>query len=424
MNISIFGLGYVGCVTGACLAKEGHLVMGVDINKVKIDAISQKKSPIVEKGLDEMVDLVVSSGALTVTYDHTEAILNTDVSMICVGTPSHENGSIDLRPLQSVCQKIGEAINRKKGFHTVVLRSTILPGTTEEILIPLIEEASGKKVSLDFDVCINPEFMREGESIHDFYNPARIIIGALNDRSFDVVKEIYRSISAPLIRTNIRTAELVKYVDNSFHALKICFANEIASISKTNGIDCFEVMEIFRRDEKLNISSAYLRPGFAFGGSCLPKDLRAILHKSVRDDLELPLLDSILRSNERHLQRAISEIYRTGKKKIGLLGLSFKVGTDDLRESPSVRLIEALLGKGMTISIYDRYVSLAKLFGRNREFIEKQIPHIASLLTESIDEVIDRSEVIVIANSQKEFSNISASMRKDQVLIDLVGITT
>ncbi len=209
MNISIFGLGYVGCVTGACLAKEGHLVMGVDINKVKIDAISQKKSPIVEKGLDEMVDLVVSSGALTVTYDHTEAILNTDVSMICVGTPSHESGSIDLKPLQSVCQKIGEAINRKKGFHTVVLRSTILPGTTEEILIPLIEEASGKKVSLDFDVCINPEFMREGESIHDFYNPARIIIGALNDRSFDVVKEIYRSISAPLIRTNIRTAELV-----------------------------------------------------------------------------------------------------------------------------------------------------------------------------------------------------------------------
>ncbi|MHA1370978.1 MAG: nucleotide sugar dehydrogenase [Promethearchaeota archaeon] len=424
MNISIFGLGYVGCVTAACLAKEGHLVMGVDIDKIKLDAISRKKSPIVEKGLEEIIEQVVSTGKLKVTYDHTEAVLNTDVSMICVGTPSHENGSIDLRPLQRVCEEIGKAINIKKGFQTLVLRSTILPGTTEEILIPIVERASGKRLSLDFDVCVNPEFMREGESIYDFYNPARIIIGTREDKTFNVVKKIYSSISAPIIRTNIRTGEFIKYIDNSFHALKVCFANEIASISKANGINCFEAMEIFASDEKLNISSAYLRPGFAFGGSCLPKDLRAILYKSVRDDLELPLLDSILKSNEKQVQRAINEIYRTGKKRIGLLGLSFKAGTDDLRESPNIRLIEVLLGKGLSVSIYDKYVSLAKIFGKNREFIEKQIPHIACLLTASIDEVIDRSEVIVIANSQTEFSKIRGLMRKDHILIDLVGITT
>jgi GDP-mannose 6-dehydrogenase len=266
--------------------------------------------------------------------------------------------------------------------------------------------------------------MREGESIYDFYNPTRIIVGTPDDKTFNVMKEIYSNISAPIIRTSIRTAEFIKYVDNSFHALKICFANEIANISKANGIDPFEVMDIFARDDKLNISSAYLRPGFAFGGSCLPKDLRAILYKSVRDDLDLPLLDSILKSNERQIQRAVTEIYQTGKKRIGLLGLSFKAGTDDLRESPSIRLIEALLRKGLKVFVYDKYVSLGKIFGKNREFIEKTIPEIGGLLTGSIKEVIDRSEVIVIANSQKEFSKIPGLMRKEQVLIDLVGITT
>ena len=423
MKISIFGLGYVGCVTAACLAKEGHTVIGVDIDKIKLDALIHKKSPIIEKGLEPIIDQVVSNGTLKVTSDHTEAVLTSDVSMICVGTPSHENGSIDLHYLQKVCEEIGKVLNIKKGFHTLVLRSTILPGTTEEIIIPILEKASEKSISRDFDVCVNPEFMREGESIYDFYNPIRILIGAHKVEAFNVVKEIYKSIPAPIIHTAIRTAEFIKYIDNSFHALKICFANEIATISKANRINGYEVMEIFSRDEKLNISKAYLRPGFAFGGSCLPKDLRAILYKCLRDDLELPLLDSILKSNEKQIQRAINDIFRTQKKRIGLLGLSFKEGTDDLRESPSIRLIEALLSKGLEVIIYDKDVTLANIFGKNREFIEKQIPHITCLLTNSIDEVIDHAEVVVIANSQKEYSKILGLMRKDQIIIDLVGIT-
>jgi GDP-mannose 6-dehydrogenase len=423
MNISIFGLGYVGCVTAACLAKEGHLVIGVDVDKTKLDAIAHKKSPIVEKGLETIIHRAVSGGGLRVTYDHTEAVLKTDLSMICVGTPSQENGNVDLCHVQKVCEEIGKAMSLKKGFHTVVVRSTMPPGTTEGTVIPILRKASKKTPGRGFDVCVNPEFMREGESVHDFYNPPRILIGATTDKASTALKEIYAGISAPFIRTDLRTAELMKYVDNSFHALKICFANEIAAICRANGIDGFEVMEIFARDTKLNISSAYLRPGFAFGGSCLPKDLRAIRYRSVRDDLELPLLDSILRSNEKQIQRALSEIYRTGRKRIGLLGLSFKAGTDDLRESPSIRLVEALLGKGFSVVVYDKSVSLDEIFGRNRAFVEREIPHIASLVAASIDEVVERSEVIVVATVQKEFAGITGLLRNDQVVIDLVGMT-
>jgi len=423
MRISVFGLGYVGCVTAACLAKDGHEVIGVDIDSIKRDAIHHGRSPIIEAGLEEVIQGGISGGSLQVTNDHMEAVLNTDASLICVGTPSLENGNIDLTHVRRVCRQIGFGFKQKENFHTVVLRSTILPGTTEQMLIPILERAAKKKAVMDFGVCVNPEFLRQGEAINDFYNPSRIIIGSTDDKTCNIVREIYKHIGAPVIHTDIRTAEFIKYVDNSFHALKICFANEIASISRKHGINSFKVMEIFGLDQKLNISRAYLRPGFAFGGSCLPKDVRAIVYQSRRDDLEVPLLDSIVRSNETQITVAVNQVLRTRKKRIGVLGLSFKAGTDDLRESPIVRLIEALIGKGLDIRVYDKFVSLARIFGANKAFITKGIPHIESLMSDSVEGVIEFGDVVVIASSQKEFGEVVTLLRKDQELIDLVGIS-
>jgi GDP-mannose 6-dehydrogenase len=422
MKISVFGLGYVGCVSSACLADNGHKVMGVDINQTKVDIINSGKSPVVEKDIDGIINRVLTADKLIATTDGKEAVKNSEISMICVGTPSKENGSLDLKYVRRVCAEIGASLREKDDYHVVAVRSTMLPGSVEAEVIPILEKTSGKKAGTEFGVCMNPEFMREGSSVYDYYRPPMIVIGELDKRSGDIVKQIYANIDAPVVRTSIKVAEMIKYVNNAFHGLKVCFANEIGNICKKLGIDSHQVMEIFCRDTKLNLSPYYLKPGFAFGGSCLPKDLRALLYKGQREDLRLPLLNSILDSNENQVKMGINLIKKTKKKKIGIFGFSFKPGTDDLRESPMVELIETLLGKGYKISIYDKNVSIAKIFGANKQYIEKEIPHISSLMSSSMEDVLSRSEVLVIGNNSKEFKKIPELMRKDQIIIDLARI--
>jgi len=422
MKISVFGLGYVGCVSSACLAKSGHKVTGVDINQNKVNIINSGKSPVVEKDIEEIIKEVTRTGKLISTTDAVKAVHNSEISMICVGTPSKENGSLDLKYVKRVCAEIGTGLREKDNYHVMVVRSTVLPGSVEREVIPTLEKTSGKKAGADFGVCMNPEFMREGSSVYDYYHPPMIVIGELDKRSGDIVEQIYANIDAPVVRTSIKVAEMIKYVNNAFHGLKVCFANEIGNICKRLEIDSHQVMEIFCLDKKLNLSPYYLKPGFAFGGSCIPKDLRALLYKGQREDLRLPLLSSILDSNENQVKMGINLITKTKKKKIGIFGFSFKPGTDDLRESPMVELIETLLGKGYKISIYDKNVSIAKIFGANKQYIEKEIPHISSLMSSSIDKILSDSEVLVIGNNSKEFEKIPELMREDQILIDLAKI--
>jgi len=422
MRISVFGLGYVGCVSAACLARNGHKVLGVDINQSKVDIINSGRSPVVEKDIDEIIKEVIETEKLISTTDAGKAVENSEISMICVGTPGKDNGSLDLNYVKRVCAEIGTGLRQKDAYHVVAVRSTVLPGSVEGEVIPTLEKTSGKRAGLDFGVCVNPEFMREGSSVYDFYHPPMIIIGELDKRSGDTVEHIYADIDAAVVRTSIKVAEMIKYVNNAFHGLKVCFANEIGNICKKLGIDSHEVMEIFCMDRKLNLSPYYLKPGFAFGGSCLPKDLRALLYKGRKEDLRLPLLDSILESNETQVKLGIDLIKKTKKKKIGIFGFSFKPGTDDLRESPMVELIETLLGKGYKISIYDKNVSIAKIFGANKEYIKKEIPHISSLMCSSMEKVLSRSEVLVIGNNSEEFRKIPELMREDQIIIDLARI--
>jgi len=422
MKIGVFGLGYVGCVSAACLAQEGHIIIGVDINHNKVNIINSGRSPIIEKDLDEIIKKVVTTGELVATTDAKEAVSSSQVSMVCVGTPSNDNGSLDLSYIKRVCAEIGAGLREKDDYHVVIVRSTMLPGSVEGEVIPALEKTSGKKAGGDFGVCMNPEFMREGSSVYDFYHPPMIVIGELDKRSGEVVEEIYANIDARVVRTSIKVAEMIKYVNNAFHGLKVCFGNEIGNICKKLGIDSHQIMEIFCMDTKLNLSSYYLKPGFAFGGSCLPKDLRTLLYKGQREDLRLPLLNSILDSNENQVKMGINLITKTKKKKIGIFGLSFKPGTDDLRESPMVELIETLLGKGYKISIYDKNVSIAKIFGANKQYIEKEILHISSLMCSSIEKVLSDSEVLVIGNNSEEFRKIPELIREDQIIIDLVRI--
>lgn len=422
MDISVFGLGYVGCVSAVCLAQKGHDVIGIDIDQNKVDIINSGRSPVVEKDIDEIIEKVVSTGKLKATMDSYRAINESQISMVCVGTPSNDNGSLDLSYVKRVSAEIGTCLREKDNYHVVVVRSTMLPGSVEGEMIPTLEKASGKEAGTDFGVCMNPEFLREGSSVYDFYNPPMIVIGEINERSGDVVEKIYANIKAPVVRTTIKVAEMIKYVNNAFHGLKVTFANEIGNICKKLGIDSHEIMKIFCMDTKLNLSPYYLKPGFAFGGSCIPKDLRALLYKGQREDLQLPLLQSILKSNENQVKRGIDLIMRTRKKNIGIFGFSFKAGTDDLRESPTVELIETLLGKGYKISIYDKNVSIAKIFGANKQFIEQEIPHISSLMRSSMEEVLEKSEVLVIGNGSEEFRKIPELTRENQVIIDLVRI--
>jgi len=422
MKLSIFGLGYVGCVSAACFAKEGHTVIGVDVNDNKVEMINGGNSPIVEAGIGPLLDEVVKANRLSATTDSAAAVRNSDVSLVCVGTPSNPNGSLDLRYVTRVCAEIGAALKEKNGLHVMVIRSTMLPGTIESVVIPALETHSEKQVGIDFGVAINPEFLREGSSLKDFYAPPFTLIGADDNDTAATVRSLYSGVDAPVIATSVKTAEMVKYVCNCFHALKVSFANEVGNICKAVGVDSHEVMDIFCKDTKLNLSSYYLKPGFAFGGSCLPKDLRAINYKAKQVDVEVPVLSSILPSNRQQIERAVEMVLATGKKRVGILGFSFKAGTDDLRESPMVTLIETLIGKGLQLSIYDRDVSLARLFGANKEYIEGQIPHIAQLMSTSIEDVLGFAEILVVGNKAEEFKEIEQKRKEGQVVIDLVRL--
>lgn len=422
MKISVFGIGYVGCVSAACFAKEGHGVIGVDVNPVKVGIINDGRSPIVEPGVGELIGDGIRAGTLSATTSSHDAVHGSDISLICVGTPSNPNGSLDLKYVTRVCEEIGEALKTKSARHVVVIRSTMLPGTIEGTVVPALESSSGKKAGVDFGVCINPEFLREGTSLKDFYAPPFTLIGADDEVTAELVKQLYQNVDAPVYVTSTKTAEMIKYVCNCFHGLKVSFANEIGNICKELGVDSHDVMEIFCHDTKLNLSPYYLKPGFAFGGSCLPKDLRAMTYKAKELDVETPVLSSILPSNRIQIERAINMVTATGKKRVGVLGFSFKAGTDDLRESPMVVLIETLIGKGYSLSIYDRDVSLAKLFGANKEYIEREIPHISQLMQGSITDVIESADVVLVGNKSDEFKQIEGKLRNDQILIDLVRL--
>lgn len=423
MRLSIFGMGYVGNVSAACFAADGHTVIGVDPNAVKVDLINQGASPIVEPGLAELVADGVSSGRLRGTTDAAAAIAETDLSLVCVGTPSQVNGNLDLTYLERVCDDIGACLKEKDAFHVVVIRSTMLPGTIRETVIPKLEAASGKVAGTDFGVCNNPEFLREGSAVRDFREPPKTVIGESDLRSGDLLASLYAALDAPLIRTDIEVAEMVKYADNAWHAVKVTFGNEIGGICKGLGIDSHKVMDIFCQDMKLNISRNYLRPGFAFGGSCLPKDLRAITYKARELDLPVPMLNGVLPSNRWQVEAGVEMVLSKGKRKVGVLGFSFKADTDDLRESPMVEVIERLLGKGIELKLYDRNVSIARLTGANRDYILKTIPHISNLMVDSVEEVLDHAEVLVVGNGDAAFRQIPAQMRDDQELVDFVRIS-
>jgi GDP-mannose 6-dehydrogenase len=419
MKVTTFGMGYVGCVTAACLANHGHDVTGVDVDRNKVEMINHSQSPIIEPGLTDIIKNGVSAGKLRATTETTELGA---VSLICVGTPSNDNGSLGLQQMLRVVERIGELLRDFNGYHVVTIRSTVLPGTVENIIIPLLEQRSYKKASRDFGVCMNPEFMRETTAVADFYHPPFTIIGQQDQRSGNLVAKLYESIEAPLQRPTIAVAEMLKYACNAFHALKICFANEIGNLCKSMSIDSHRVMELFCKDTNLNLSSYYLKPGFAFGGSCLPKDLRAILYQAKLNDVEVPLLSSILESNERQIEQTYRLIKKTRRTSIGVLGLSFKAGTDDVRESPIVVLIEILLGKGYKIAIYDEEVSLAKLYGANKRHLEESIPHISSLLKPSIREVIENSDIVIVSKKTELFKKEIAHIKNDAFVIDLVRI--
>jgi GDP-mannose 6-dehydrogenase len=422
MKVSVFGLGYVGTVSAAAFADDGHDVVGVDVVPDKVAAVNSGRSPIVEPGLTELLERGVQSGRLCATTSTEDAVRSTDLSLICVGTPSRKNGSLDLTYLTRVCHEIGQVLRDKDAYHVVVVRSTVLPGTTHGSVIPALEAASGKKYGHGFGVSVNPEFLREGTAIRDFAHPPLTLVGHNHAADAAPTKALYQNIDAPLFSASIRVAEMIKYTSNTWHAVKVVFANEIGNLCKKMDVDSHEVMDIFCQDTKLNLSPYYLKPGFAFGGSCLPKDVRALQYRAKELDLEMPLVASVLASNHLQVQHAIDRVVDTGRKKVGLLGFSFKADTDDLRESPMVILAEALLGKGYELCIYDRNVSLARLVGANKQYINEQIPHLSSHLCESIDQVIDQSEVIVVGNASPEFSEAITRCRPDQIVIDLVRL--
>jgi GDP-mannose 6-dehydrogenase len=409
-------------VSAASFAADGHEVVGVDVNPAKVDTVNGGRSPIVEPGLDELMRRVHAEGRLRATTSTADAVHSTDLSLLCVGTPSRKNGSLDLNYLERVCEQVGDALRDKSDYHVVVVRSTVLPGTTHEIVIPALERRSGKKYGEHFGVSVNPEFLREGSALKDFRQPPLTLVGHNHAADAAGTQALYTAVDAPFITTSIRVAEMMKYTSNAWHALKVCFANEIGNLCKQLDVDSHDVMTIFCQDDKLNLSSYYLKPGFAFGGSCLPKDVRALQYRAKEVDVTLPVIESILDSNRRQIDRAVELVTEAGQKRVGLLGFSFKAGTDDLRESPIVILAEALLGKGYQLRIYDRNVSIARLVGANKEYIEHQIPHLSSLLCDTIDEVLDGSDVIVVGNAAPEFADAVARCRRDQTIIDLVRL--
>jgi len=422
VHISVFGLGYVGCVSAACIAADGHTVIGVDINRAKVEEISAGLCPIVEPTLPELIAQNVRLGRLQATDDTEDAVMRTDMSLVCIQTPSSANGSLDLRFVVRVAEQIGDVLRRKDSFHVVVFRSTMLPGTMDQVVIPILAERSGKKPGEGFGVAYHPEFLREGSAVADYRAPPRTVIGAADSRTSSVLASLYTGLDAPLVLTDLRTAELVKYADNAFHALKVAFANEIGAICRESGVNSHEAMRIFCLDTKLNLAPVYLRPGFAFGGSCLPKDLRALTYLAKKLDVQVPLLDAALASNAAHKRRALELVMAQGKRPIGVLGLSFKVGTDDLRESPTVELVEQLIGKGYDVRIYDSDVALSRLTGSNKAYIDRELPHIASLLISDIQAVLDGSETLITTKKTREYEDALKRLRPGQVVVDLVRL--
>jgi GDP-mannose 6-dehydrogenase len=422
LRLSVFGLGYVGCVSAACLASRGHTVIGVDANPQKTAFIGAGRTPIVEERIGELIADVVASGHLQVSDDPTAAVADSDISIVCVGTPSGAGGGLSTEYLERASEQIGAALATKDAWHVVVYRSTMIPGTCENLLIPLLEKASGKVVGVDFGVCLNPEFLREGTSVRDFLDPPKTVVGESDERSGALVTGLYDGLPGPRFRVPIAVAEMTKYVDNSFHALKVTFANEIGAVCAAVGLDAHAVMDVFLADTKLNISPAYLRPGFAFGGSCLPKDVRALTHTARRHDVDMPVLANVLVSNETHLRRAVEMVTSRGRRKIGIFGLSFKAGTDDLRESPLVELAERLVGKGYDLRIYDPDVALSRLVGANRAYLAERLPHISELLTDDLDAVLTHAEVCVVGSGDPRVVAAVAALRPDQFLVDLVRL--
>ncbi len=422
MKIAVFGLGYVGMVSAACFARDGHTVIGVDPHAVKTEFLRRGKSPIVEVGLEDLIGSAVKSGRLIAASDPGTAVAQCDVVMVCVGTPGQANGSLDLTYVRRTVQQIGEQLAEYRDYKVVVIRSTLLPGSMEGVVIPILAQSSRRQVGRDFGVCLNPEFLREGTAVYDHDHPPKVVIGASDERAAGVVRGLYAAVNAPVILTSLSTAEMVKYTDNSWHALKITFANEIGRLCKAMDIDARLLMRLFCMDTKLNVSAAYLRPGFAFGGSCLPKDLRALTYQGKLLDVDTPVLNSILASNQIHIAHALSMIRATGRRRVGLLGLSFKEGTDDLRESAVVTLAEQLIGKGYGLSIYDKNVRLASLMGANREYILNQIPHIGRLLVDRPAQLLDQSDVIVVASADGDFDASLRNLEPPRPIIDLVGV--
>ena len=420
MRISIFGLGYVGAVSAGCLARDGHEVVGCDIDDAKLELFRNGRTPIIEEGMEALISDAVGSGRLTVTDNTDEALHSTELSFVCVGTPSTPNGGQDLGAVERICEQLGSALRSRTEYHVVVMRSTVLPGTMEEIVRPLLEQHSGKRVGVEFGLCFQPEFLREGSSIKDYDDPPYTVVGSEDDRAVEILRRVFSHLPCEFLHTSTGSAELLKYCCNSFHALKITFANEIGCIAQSQGVDPHAVMELVCKDRHLNISPAYLKPGFAFGGSCLPKDLRALMYCAKRTDVETPMLAGILPSNRTHIEHAIDIVLRSNVKSVGMIGLSFKTGTDDLRESPLVALAERFIGKGLKLSIHDPAVSLARLLGANRRFIEESIPHISSLLTDSCEELISTSQIVIVGiDSPESVDRLYQLGRDDQIVLDL-----
>jgi GDP-mannose 6-dehydrogenase len=419
MNIAVFGLGYVGCVSAACLANRGHTVIGVDVDPHKVALVSKGEPPIIEPGLDQLLASTVAGGLLRATTDTADAVDNSRVSLICVGTPSLPNGSLDVSFVLRVVEQIGAVLAHSDRYHVIAIRSTMFPGVLERQILPVLERALGRSVGDTVGVCVNPEFLRESTALADFETPPFTVIGAIDQRSADTLAELYTDVPAPIYRVSTAAASMVKYASNAYHALKVSFANEIGVLCNALSVDSHAVMDVFVQDHQLNISKAYLKPGFAFGGSCLPKDLRALLHAAKTHDVDLPLLRSVLPSNDLHIQRVVDTLTALQRREVALIGLSFKPGTDDLRESPLVRLAEVLIGKGFRLAIYDDDVSLSNLFGRNRAYIERVLPHINELLQADLAHVVNRAQVLIIGKRSDALTEVRALQRPEQVVIDL-----
>jgi GDP-mannose 6-dehydrogenase len=422
VKVAVFGLGYVGIVSAACLARDGHSVTGVDPQAEKVDLVNAGRAPIVEKYIGELVADAVERGRLRATRSAGEAIATAEMSLVCVGTPSRRNGALDTAAVERVCEEIGAAIAAKGVPHLVVIRSTILPGTMRGLVIPALERAAGMKAGEVLRVANNPEFLRESTAVYDYDNPPKTVVGAEDPQVAQAVLALYEALPGPKIATRLEVAEMVKYADNTWHAVKVAFGNEIGNIAKAVGVDSWEVMDIFCQDTKLNISPYYLKPGFAFGGSCLPKDVRALSYKGRDLDLDLPLLNALIPTNECQIDRALDRVAATGRRRVAVLGISFKAGTDDLRESPQVALVERLIGKGYSLAIYDRNVHLARLVGANRAYIEEVIPHIGELLSDDLAATVAHGELVLVGNPAPEFKDLARLMRPDQRVLDLVRV--